>query len=145
MTLKFENLSHIEVKETLSNKEEKILVIDCSECSGALENLFQNGECMLCVLKNLYLNRKKVFKNLTTKIHDPLIERDQISLFLNYFKRISYIKKIWRKIESIGKKKCMYQEFNCKITALPAKFLYFSNDLILNPLYVFNFSSNEKL
>ncbi len=143
MTLKFENLSHIQVKETLSSKEEKILVIDCSECSGSLENLFQNGECILCVLKNLYLNRKKVFINLTTKTHDPLIEQDQISLFLNYFKRISYIKKIWRKIESIGKKKCMYQEFNCKITALPAKFPSFSNDLILNPLYVFNFISEK--
>jgi len=143
MTLKFENLSHIQVKETLNNKEEKILVIDCSECSGALKNLFQNGECILCVLKNLYLNRKKAFKNITTKIHDPLIERDQISLFLNYFKRISYIKKIWRKIESIGKKKCMYQEFNCKITALHSKFLSFSNDLILNPLYVFNFISEK--
>ena len=143
MTLKFENLSHIQVKETLSSKEEKILVIDCSECSGALETLFQNGKCILCVLKNLYLNRKKVFINLTTKSHDPLIERDQISLFLKYFKRISYIKKIWRKIESIGKKKCMYQEFNCKITALSAKFLSFSNDLILNPLYVFNFISGK--
>ncbi|TKJ24078.1 MAG: hypothetical protein CEE42_11355 [Promethearchaeota archaeon Loki_b31] len=143
MTLKFENLSYIQVKDTLSSKEEKILVIDCSECSGALETLFQNGKCILCVLKNLYLNRKKVFINLTTKSHDPLIERDQISLFLKYFKRISYIKKIWRKIESIGKKKCMYQEFNCKITALSAKFLSFSNDLILNPLYVFNFISGK--
>jgi len=143
MTLKFENLSHIQVKETLSSKEEKTLVIDCSECSGAPENLFQNGECILCVLKNLYLNRKKVFKNLSTKIHDPLIERDQISLFLYYFKRISYIEKIWRKIECIGKKKCMYQEFDCKITALPAKIPSFSNDLILNPLYVFNFTSEK--
>jgi Flp pilus assembly CpaF family ATPase len=143
MTLKFENLGHIQVKETLSSKEEKILVIDCSECSGSLENLFQNGECILCVLKNLYINRKKVFKKLTTKIHDPLIEVDQISLFLNYFKKITYIKKIWRKIESIGNKKCMYQEFNCKITALPPKFPSFSNDLILNPLYVFNFISEK--
>lgn len=143
MTSKFENLSQIHVKETLSSKEEKILFIDCSECSGALENLFQNGDCILCILKNLYLNRKKVFKNLTTKIHDPLIERDQISLFLNYFKRISYIKKIWRKIENIGKKKCMYQEFNCKITALSAKFHSFSKDLILNPTYVFNFISEK--
>ena len=143
MTLKFENLGHIQVKETLSSKEEKTLVIDCSECSGSLENLFQNGECLLCVLKNLYLNRKNVFKNLTTKTHDPLIEQDQISLFLNYFKRISYIKKIWRKIESIGKKKCMYQEFNCKITALPDKFPSFRNDLILNPLYVYNFTSEK--
>ncbi len=143
MTLKFENLGHIQVKETLSSKEEKTLVIDCSECSGSLENLFQNGECLLCVLKNLYLNRKNVFKNLTTKTHDPLIEQDQISLFLNYFKRISYIKKIWRKIESIGKKKCMYQEFNCKITALPDKFPSFRNDLILNPLYVYNFISEK--
>ena len=143
MTLKFENLGHIQVKETLSSKEEKTLVIDCSECSGSLENLFQNGECLLCVLKNLYLNRKNVFKNLITKTHDPLIEQDQISLFLNYFKRISYIKKIWRKIESIGKKKCMYQEFNCKITALPDKFPSFRNDLILNPLYVYNFISEK--
>ena len=143
MTLKFENLGHIQVKETLSSKEEKTLVIDCSECSGSLENLFQNGECLLCVLKNLYLNRKNIFKNLTTKTHDPLIEQDQISLFLNYFKRISYIKKIWRKIESIGKKKCMYQEFNCKITALPDKFPSFRNDLILNPLYVYNFISEK--
>lgn len=143
MTLKFENLGHIQVKETLSSKEEKTLVIDCSECSGSLENLFQNGECLLCILKNLYLNRKNVFKNLTTKTHDPLIEQDQISLFLNYFKRISYIKKIWRKIESIGKKKCMYQEFNCKITALPDKFPSFRNDLILNPLYVYNFISEK--
>ena len=143
MTLKFENLSHIQVKETLSSKEEKILVIDCSECSGALENLFLNGECILCVLKNLYLNRKKVFKNLTTKIHDPLIERDQISLFLNYFKRIRYIKKIWRKIENVGKKKCMYQEFDCKITALLASFFSLNNGLILNPLYVFNFISEK--
>ncbi|MBA7525925.1 hypothetical protein ES705_18084 [subsurface metagenome] len=37
----------------------------------------------------------------------------------------------------------MYQEFNCKITALSAKFLSFSNDLILNPLYVFNFISGK--
>jgi len=143
MTLKFENLGHIQVKETLSSKEETILVIDCSECSGSLENLFQKGECLLCVLKNLYLNRKNNFINLTTKTHDPLIEQDQISLFLNYFKRISYIKKIWRKIESIGKKKCMYQEFNCKITALPAKFPSFRNDLILNPLYVYNFITEK--
>ncbi len=143
MTVKFENLCHIQVRETLSNKEEKILVIDCSECSGAIEDLFQNGECISCVLKNLYLNRKKVFKNLTTKIHDPLIEHYQISLFLNYFKKISYIKKTWRKIESIGKKKCIYQEFNCKVTALHDKFLSSSNDLILNPLYVFNFISEK--
>jgi len=143
MISKFENLSHIQVKETLNSKEEKILVIDCSECSAALEHSFHNGECILCVLKNLYLNRKKVFKNLTTKIHDPLIEKDQISLFLNYFKRMSYIKKIWRKIENIGKKKCKYREFNCKIKALHAKFLSFSNDLILNPLYIFNFISEK--
>jgi Flp pilus assembly CpaF family ATPase len=143
MTIKFENLSHIQVKETLSGREEKVLVIDCSECSGTLEHSFQNGECILCVLKNLYLNRKKGFKNLTTKTHNPLIEQNQISLFLNYFKKINYIKKIWKKIDSIGKKKCLYQEFNCKITALPPKFLSFSDDLILNPLYVFNFISEK--
>ena len=144
MKLKTENLSYFQVKESLNNKEERIITADCSECPDLIENKITPDKCISCVLKGLYLRRNKNFENSSIKIHDCIIKPSQIILFSNYFKKLKYIKKIWRKIESIGKNNCKYQEFNCRIESINKTFLSFSENLIFDPISVFNFISEKK-
>jgi len=144
MKLKTENLSYFQVKESLNNKEKQIFTVDCSECSDLIENKFTYDKCIICVLKGLYLRRNKDIKNSSVKIHENIIKPSQIILFLNYFKKLKYIKKIWRKIESIGKNNCIYQEFNCKIESINKTFISFSDNFIFDPISVFNFIDEKK-
>jgi len=144
MKLKTENLSYFYVKESLKNKEERIFTVDCSECSDLIKNKFTHEKCISCVLKGLYLRRNKDIRNSSVKIHENIIKPSQIILFLNYFKKIKYIKKIWRKIESIGKNNCIYQEFNCRIESINKTFFSFIDDFIFDPISVFNFIDENK-
>jgi len=144
MKLKTENLSYFQVKESLNNKEKQIFTVDCSECSDLIENKFTYDKCIICVLKGLYLRRNKDIKNSSVKIHENVIKPSQIILFLNYFKKLKYIKKIWRKIESIGKNNCIYQEFNCRIESINKTFISFSDNFIFDPISVFNFIDEKK-
>ena len=143
MKLKTENLSYFQVKERLNSKEERIFTVDCSECSDFIENKFIHDKCISCGLKGLYLRRNKDFKNSLMKIRESIIKPSQIILFLNYFKKLKYIKNIWRKIESIGKNNCLYQEFNCKIESINNTFLSFNDNLIFDPISVFNLISEK--
>jgi len=144
MKSKIENLNHLLVREGLSNKEERIFSINCSECSDLIENKYTYDKCIRCVLKSLYLSRNRIFKNSILKIHGNIIKPNQIILFLNYFKKLNSIKKIWRKIESIGKNKCLFQEFNCRVESIKKTFLSFSESIIIDPISVFNFITEKK-
>jgi len=54
---------------------------------------------------------------------------------LGFFNKIGSIKKIWKKIDTIGRIKCKYQEFNCRIGTL----YLFSTDTspIFEPISIF--------
>ena len=144
MKSKTENLKYLQVKESLNNKEERIFTVDCSECSTLVENQKTSDKCISCVLKRLYLRRNEGFKNSRLKNHESIIKPNQIIIFLNYFKKLKYIKKIWRKIENIGKNNCIYQEFNCRVESIHKTFLSFSESIIFDPISVFNFIYEKK-
>jgi len=118
MTSKIDKLSHFQIKGALDDKEEKRLIINCSNCSNFEEGRSFTSECIYCVLKILYLNKSSIDKTTSVKRRDNLIEYNQLSSILGFFNKISSIKKIWKKIDNIGKIKCKYQEFNCRIGTL---------------------------
>ena len=138
MTSKIDKLSHFQVKDVLDDKEEKILIINCSICSNLEEGRNFTSECIYCVLKNLYLNKNNIDKTTSVKRRENLIEYNQLSSILGFFNKISSIKKIWKKIDNIRKIKCKYQEFNCRIGTLYN--FPFSTDTspICEPISIFN-------
>jgi len=139
MTSKIENLTHFQVKNILDDKEEKTLIINCSICSNLEEGRNFTSECIYCVLKNLYLNKNRIDKTTSVKRRENLIEYSQLSYILSFFNKISSIKKNWKKIDNIGKIKCKYQEFNCRIRTLYN--FPFSTDTspIYEPISIFNY------
>ncbi len=138
MTSKIDKLSHFQVKDALDDKKEKILIINCSNCSNLEEGRNFTSECIYCVLKNLYLNKNSIDKTTSVKKHENLIKYNQLSPILGFFNKISSIKKIWKKIDNIRKIKCKYQEFNCRIGTLYN--FPFSTDTspIYEPISIFN-------
>jgi len=118
MTSKIDKLSYFQIKGALDDKEEKRLIINCSNCSNLEEGRNFTSECIYCVLKILFLNKSSIDKTTTVKRRENLIEYNQLSSILGFFNKISSIKKIWKKIDNIGKIKCKYQEFNCRIGTL---------------------------
>jgi len=139
MTSKIDKLSHFHVKDALDDKEEKTLVIDCFICSNLDEGRNFTSECIYCLLKNIYLNKNSLDKTTSVKRRENLIDYSQISSILDFFNKISSLKKIWKKIDNIGKIKCKYQEFNCRIRTLYN--FPFSTDTspIYEPISIFNY------
>ena len=135
MTSKIDKLSHFQVKDALDNKEEKILIINCSVCSNLEEGKNFTSECIYCVLKNLYLNKNNIDKTTSVKRRENLIDYNKLLPILGFFNKIGSIKKIWKKIDTIGRIKCKYQEFNCRIGTL----YLFSTDTspIYEPISIF--------
>jgi Flp pilus assembly CpaF family ATPase len=135
VTSKIDKLSHFQVKDALDNKEEKILIINCSVCSNIEEGKSFTSECIYCVLKNLYLNKNNIDKTTSVKRRENLIDYNKLLPILGFFNKIGSIKKIWKKIDTIGKIKCKYQEFNCRIGTL----YLFSTDTspIYEPISIF--------
>ena len=135
MTSKIDKLSHFQVKDALDNKEEKVLIINCSVCSNLVEGKNFTSECIYCVLKNLYLNKNNIDKATSIKRRENLIDYNKLLPILGFFNKIGSIKKIWKKIDTIGRIKCKYQEFNCRIGTL----YLFSTDTspIYEPISIF--------
>jgi len=138
MTSKIDKLSYFQVNDALDDKKEKILIINCSICSSLEDGRNFSRECIYCVLKNLYLNKNRIDKTTSVKGHDHQIEYDQFSSILDFFNKINSIKKIWKKIDNIGKVKCKYQEFNCRIGSLYNFPFSTDNSPIYEPILIFN-------
>jgi len=138
MTSKIDKLSYFQVNDALDDKKEKILIINCSICSSLEDGRNFSRECIYCVLKNLYLNKNRIDKTTSVKGHDHQIEYDQFSSILAFFNKINSIKKIWKKIDNIGKVKCKYQEFNCRIGSLYNFPFSTDNSPIYEPILIFN-------
>ncbi|MBY9016742.1 MAG: type II/IV secretion system ATPase subunit [Candidatus Lokiarchaeota archaeon] len=139
MTSKIDKLTHFQVKNALDDKEEKTLIINCSVCSNLEEGRNFTSECISCLFKNLYLNKNSIDKTTSVKRRENLIKYSQLSYILSFFTKISFIKKNWKKIDNIGKIKCKYQEFNCRIGTLYN--FPFSTDTspIYEPISLFNY------
>ncbi|MBY9019767.1 MAG: type II/IV secretion system ATPase subunit [Candidatus Lokiarchaeota archaeon] len=144
MTSNIDELSHFQIKETIDDKEEKTLIIDCLTCSNLEEGRHFTSECINCVLKNLYLNKNSINRTTSVKRRENLIEYNQLSSMLGFFNKITPIRKIWKKIENIGKKKCRYQEFNCKLGTLYDSPFSTNTNPIYEPISFFN-STLDKL
>ena len=144
MKSKTEDSNYFQVKEGLNNKEERIFIDGCSECSELIENRYAHDKCINCILKSLYLSRNKDFKNSRLKFHESIIKPNQIIMFLNYFKKLKSIEKIWRRIENVGKNNCIYHEFNCRVESIRETFISFSESIIFDPISIFNFISGKK-
>jgi len=144
MKSKTDNLSYLQAKEGVINDKKQTCNIDCSECSDLIENKYTRDKCINCVLKSLYLSGIKDFKNSRLKIHETIIKPNQIKILLSYFKKLKSIRRIWRKIENIGKKNCLYQEFNCKVESIHKTVTPFSESIIFDPISVFNFITEKK-
>ena len=144
MKSKTDNLNYLQAKQGIINNKKQICNIDCSECSDLIENKYTHDKCIKCVLKSLYLSRNKDFKNSSLKIHDTIINPDKIKILFNYFKKLKSIKRIWRKIENVGKNNCLYQEFNCRVDSIHNTFIPISESIIFDPISVFNFVTEKK-
>jgi type IV secretory pathway ATPase VirB11/archaellum biosynthesis ATPase len=143
MTTNTDKLSHFQVKDTLDDKEEKTLIINCSLCSFLEEGRNFTSECINCVIKNIYLNKSSIKKTTSVKRSENFIEYYQISSILGFFNKTSSIRKIWKKIENIGNIKCKYQEFNCRIETLFNSPFSTINNPIYEPISIFNYILNK--
>ena len=88
MTSNTDKLSHFQIKDILGEKEEKTLVINCSNCSNLEEGRVITRVCIYCLLKNLYLNKNSINKNTSVKQRENLIDYNRLSLILDYFNKI---------------------------------------------------------
>jgi Flp pilus assembly CpaF family ATPase len=144
MKSKTGKLYNIQAKDGLNSKKERIFAIDCSECSDLIENNYAFERCIRCVLKGLYLNRNRDFKDSKLKIHGNIIKPYQITVFLNYFKKLKIIKNLWKKIDDLGKNNCIFQEFSCRVEEINNSILSISENKFCDPISVFNFISERK-
>ncbi|MFX1287004.1 MAG: ATPase, T2SS/T4P/T4SS family [Promethearchaeota archaeon] len=144
MKSKIENLNQLQIKEGLNNEEERIFTFDCSECLTLMEKNCSYDNCVNCFLKGLYLRRNNDFENSIIKIHEGLINPNKVIIFLDYFKKLNYVKKIWKKIEKVRRNNCIYHEFNCKVESINDIFRSLNETIILDPISVFNFIYEKK-
>lgn len=115
MSLNITNRAKLQIQENLEGKKENILIIECNNCLELKKDLYKNEKCLSCFLKNLYYYKNKSFKCVSIEAQNNLIEYNKIICFLDYFKKLKKIKKIWLKIENIREKKCIYKDFRCKL------------------------------
>jgi len=127
------------VKDALNDKEEERLILNCSTCPNLEEHRNIKSECIYCLLKNLYLNKNYIDKTTLVKILGYQIKYNQFSSILAFFKKISSIRKIWKKIDKIGIIKCNYQEFDCKIGMLSNSPFFNDSNLVFEPILLFNY------
>ena len=144
MKSKTENLYNFHAKEGLNNKAERIFTIDCTKCVDLIENKIACERCIRCVLKVLYLNKNKDLKNSIFKIQGNIVKPNHIIVFLNYFKKLKAIKKVWKKIENIGKNDCIFQEFNCRVESIKKSLPSISEDIIIDPIAIFSLINEKK-
>ena len=138
MKSKIEKLNAYLIKECVFNKDERVFTIDCSKCSESIGEVDDFELCVKCLLKSIYLGNNKDFKKSNLKIHGTVIEPGTIKIILNYFKKLKEINKIWRRIEKIGRSDCIFQEFNCRVESINNALLSFNENVIFDPILVFN-------
>ena len=143
MIINLKQNTHIQFRQNLEGSYEKFLIFECERCSQFATEFFENKNCVFCFLKNLYKNRNKKFSYASINKFENLIEHDKILLFLEYFKEIRKIIKIYNRIEELKKKSCKFKDFECKIFPNYRSNLRDGKELFYNPILFYNFIQNK--
>ncbi|TFG14545.1 MAG: hypothetical protein EU535_03220 [Promethearchaeota archaeon] len=143
MIINLKQNTHIQLRQNLDSKKEKILIYECQNCSQLKTDFFKNRNCIFCFLKNLYINRNKKLSSLSINKLENLIENNIILLFFDYFKQIRKINKIFVHIEDFKANKCKLKDFECKI--FPNHFISLRSDkkLFYDPILLYDFIQNN--
>jgi len=136
MTLK--NLTYFKERENFDGKKDLILILDCYNCSQEEKNFFKSKKCIQCFINTLFKYRNRKFNYISILWNELLIEANQINYFLDYFKVLKKIQRIYQKIEKNRSLNCKYREFKCKLL---------SNSSVYNikeyewydPIFIYNF------
>ncbi|MEE9378783.1 MAG: ATPase, T2SS/T4P/T4SS family [Candidatus Lokiarchaeia archaeon] len=136
------NLTYFKERENFDGKKDLILILDCYKCSQEEKNFFKTKKCIQCFINTLFKNRNRKFNYVSILWNELLIEENQLNYFLDYFKVLKKIKRIYQKIEKNRNFNCKYREFKCKL---------FSNSSSYNlkeyewydPIFIYNYFVNQ--
>ncbi|MHA1525576.1 MAG: ATPase, T2SS/T4P/T4SS family, partial [Promethearchaeota archaeon] len=124
-------------RENIEGKHEYILTITCNTCTKLKKGFIINKNCMTCILKYLFQNKGKKFSYLTIESYDHLIEFEQFSLFIEYFKEVKKLKKKYQKIEDLRYKECLFKDFACRLFLDSDSVFRVKYDFFLDPIQIY--------
>ena len=81
-----------QIRENFEGKSEKILKINCNNCSEIKKDFLNNINCKFCFLESLYNNINEKFNFISIDSLKTLIDSKNITLILDYFKRLKKVK-----------------------------------------------------
>ena len=114
MSLNALNDSKFQERYDFNSKKENVLVIDCNTCVDKKKNFKANKKCMACFFKSIYSHKNKRIKQVLFASYEYEIDFSRVDLFLEYYRKKKKFKKHDKKLETIRKKDCIYNEFGCK-------------------------------
>ncbi|MHA1466845.1 MAG: hypothetical protein ACTSP6_02045, partial [Promethearchaeota archaeon] len=137
MTAVTKNRAKFQKRENIEGKQEYILTVTCNSCAELKKGLIKNKNCMTCLLNHLFQNKGKKFRYLTIECYDQLIDFEQYSLFIEYFKQVKKIKKKYQQIEDLRYKECLFKDFACRLFLDSESVFRVNNDFFLDPIQIY--------
>ena len=137
MTAVTKNRAKFQKRENIEGKHEYIITITCNTCTELKKGLIINKNCMTCILNHLFQNKGKKFSYLTIESYDHLIEFEQFSLFIEYFKEVKKLKKKYQQIEDLRYKKCLFKDFACRLFLDSDSVFRVKSDFFLDPIQIY--------
>ena len=137
MSLRLINRTYFKEKENFEGQKEKILIIDCDNCPEKNSPSLNYKKCFKCILKNLYLHKNRNLSGLEIKKNEILIDKSMLKKFYTYFKILNKIKKEYKKIESVKKRYCIYQDFGCKLYNKDLSLISLTPNDFFDPILIF--------
>jgi len=137
MTVTTKNRVKFQKRENIEGKHEYILTITCNICTKLKKGFIINKNCMTCILKYLFQNKGKKFSYVTIESYDHLIEFEQFSLFIEYFKEVKKLRKKYQKIEDLRYKECLFKDFACRLFLDSDSVFRVKYDFFLDPIQIY--------
>lgn len=134
-----------QIRENLEGKSEKILKINCNNCSEIKKDFLNNINCKSCFLESLYNNINEKFNFISIDSLNTLIDSKNITLILDYFKGLKKIKTVYQKIETFKKKKCRFQDFKCKVFPDYESFFNIDEKCYYNPVLLYSLIQKKSI
>ncbi|MFX1395111.1 MAG: ATPase, T2SS/T4P/T4SS family [Promethearchaeota archaeon] len=138
MSMNLKKKTTFYIRENLEGKSEKILKINCNDCSEIKKDFYNNINCKYCFLENIYKNKNEKFKFILIECKDILVESRNIVSIFNYFKKLNRIKTIYQKIVNYKTKKCRFKGFKCKIFPNYDKIFKLDDNCYYNPVLFYS-------
>lgn len=144
MSINYKKNTEFQKREKLDGKSENTIRIICKNCTEAKNVYYNNKKCIICIFKNLYRNKNKKLDYIFVESSDKIINSEKFLLILNYFNKLKKIKSIFKKIENLKKKKCLFESFKCKILPNYYSFFRIEKERYYDPLFIFNFVQEKQ-